>query len=285
MMEKSKPNKWTRRMIVLILFIVLAAAALYNGPVTKAYMLQSDKINNGITIALISDLHSQYFGENQEQLIDMVIDTEPDIILMPGDMTNSPYQCEAMISFMEQAVKIAPCYYVLGNHEYWSLEEDNICQIVADTGVNVLRSQKETIEIGDNTINIHGIDDYEANYFDEDYSEVSWEEHLDSLWSEDDINNYSILMSHHPDRVDDYSKYQYDLVVCGHAHGGQVRIPFILNGLYAPNQGWFPKYAGGEYQLNDYTTMVVSRGLYNYKWMPRVFNPSEVVVITIESDN
>ena len=83
----------------------------------------------------------------------------------------------------------------------------------------------------------------------------------------------------------DYQKYEYDLVVAGHSHGGLVRIPFILNGLYAPDQEWFPKYAGGEYQISDATTMIVTRGIYNYPTMPRVYNPSEIVVITISGNN
>lgn len=283
-MNKPFIRKRCKPFIAILIIIILAVAAFYNGPVYRRYILQSDKIDQEITIALIADLHNQNFGVNQEQLINMISKTEPDIILMSGDMTNSPYHSDAMISFMEQAVKIAPCYYVLGNHEYWSNEEVKICEIVSNTGVTVLRSEMKTIKINNNIIEIHGIDDYDANYYDEDYSQLSWEEHLENLWNESDLNNYSILMSHHPEKIDDYSKYQYDLIVAGHAHGGQGRIPFVLNGLWSPNQGWFPKYAGGEYQLNDFTAMIVSRGLYNYKWMPRIFNPSEVVIITIENN-
>jgi len=284
-MKKIINGKRLKRIIIILILVILAVAALYSGPVTRNYTLQSDKVNSEITIALIADLHSQYFGENQEKLINIIVDADPDIILMPGDMTNSPYYSSGMVDFMEQAVEIAPCYYVLGNHEYWSNEEDKICEIVSNTGVIVLRSEITTIECNGNTIEIHGIDDYDANYYDEDYIDFSWEEHLDTLWSQSSTNDFTILMSHHPERVDDYLKYQYGLVVAGHAHGGQVRIPFLLNGLWSPNQNWFPKYAGGEYQLNDYTTMIVSRGLYNYRWMPRVFNPSEIVVITISQDS
>lgn len=281
----NKIKKRRKAIIVLSMIVLLAAAALYNGPVTRHYTIHSDKIDNDITIVVIADLHNQYFGENQQKIFDMVSKSNPDIILMPGDMTNSPYYCDAMLSFMEQAVEIAPCYYVLGNHEYWSGEEDAICEAVSNTGVTVLRSQIASLYFSGNTIEIHGIDDYEANYYDEDYTELSWEVQLGNMWHENRKENLSILMSHHPERVDDYSQYEYDLIVAGHAHGGQGRIPFILNGLWAPNQGWFPKYAGGQYSLNDFTTMIVSRGLYNYKWMPRIFNPSEIVVITIEGNH
>lgn len=279
MREKKKIN-WRKRLITLAILIVLAIIALYSGPITRNYSIQSTKIDNDINIVVISDLHNQYFGEAQEKLIDRMIAAQPDIILLAGDMTNSGYESDAMVMFMLKAVEIAPTYYVSGNHEYWSMTVPLVKQLVAETGVKVLNNEMVTLDINGNTIELYGIDDYAANQYDGDFEEENWETKLANLWSDNLDNNFRILLSHRPERVDDYQKYDYDLVVAGHAHGGIVRIPFILNGLYGPDEGYFPKYAGGEYTFNS-TTMIVSRGVYNYTYMPRVFNPSEVVVITL----
>ena len=278
-MIKSKKRK--KALIIAAVLIAFAAAALYRGPITRSYQVQSDKIQNQITIAVIADLHSQYFGDEQEQIIRRLEKAKPDIILMPGDMANSPYSVDAMTCLITQAVKIAPCYYVTGNHEIWSSEADKICDIISSLGVTVLRGEEQTLNVNGNTIEIFGIDDPDADYYDDDYLNYTWPQRLDGLWTDNTQNNFRILMSHRPERADYYNLYEYDLIVAGHSHGGLVRIPFVLNGLYAPNAGFFPKYAGGEYALSGATTMIVSRGLYNYKYMPRVFNPSEVVIITI----
>lgn len=284
MIIKKKKIKSPKGMITLLAIIILITAALYTGPVTRRYRIESDKIENDITIGVVADLHSQYFGDNQEKIIDRLKDEQPDIILLPGDMTNSPYDVSGMVNFMEQAVLIAPTYYVLGNHEYWSYEADKICEIITETGVQVMHSDKVTLELNGNIIELHGIDDYDANYYDANYADYSWEQRLNDLWTENTASNFRILLTHRPEKVEHYVQYEYDLITAGHAHGGLVRIPFILNGLYAPNQEWFPKYAGGKYELSWCTTMIVSRGLYNYRYMPRVFNPGEVVVIEVTAE-
>ena len=273
------------RLVDLLIILFLLITGLYHGPITRKYHLESDKIQNEITIAVAADLHSQFIGDNQDKLIKRLQRAEPDIILMPGDMANSPYSTAAMVSFMQQAVEIAPCYYVLGNHEYWSGDHEAIVEIVKKTGVTVLRGDMISLDIQGNTIELYGVEDWDANFWDSNYEDKNWNDRLDELWTDNTANVYRILMSHRPERVADYQKYEYDLVVSGHSHGGLVRIPFILNGLYAPDQEWFPKYAGGEYQISDATTMIVSRGLYNYPTMPRVYNPSEIVVITISGNN
>ncbi|MBN2878624.1 MAG: metallophosphoesterase [Clostridia bacterium] len=280
--DKSSLRK---KVIILIVIILLAAAGLYSGPVTREYSLQSDKIENAITIAVVADLHNQHFGKKQENIIKRLQDAQPDIILLAGDMTNSPYETDAVVSIIAQAIRIAPCYYVTGNHEYWSYEADKICDIISSLGVVVLRGENKSLNINGNTIELCGVDDATADYYDPDYAEYTWAEHLSDLWSSGDEDAYRILLSHRPEQVEEYQKYAYDVIISGHSHGGLVRIPFLLNGLYAPAQGFFPKYAGGEYQISDATTLIVSRGLYNYKYMPRVFNPSEVVIITISKDN
>ena len=279
-MRKLK-KKQKKTIIILILLALLIPAALFNGPIIRKYKIESDKVQQNITIAVIADLHNQNFGENQKQIVDRLIDSSPDIILFPGDMTNSLYSIDAMVNLMEQAVKIAPCYYVLGNHEYWSYTAPEICETISSIGVIVLHNNSSTINISGTTLEIFGIDDLAANQYDPAYINYTWSQKLKDMWTENIENNFRILLSHRPAETAEYKQYEYDLIVSGHTHGGLVRIPILLNGLYAPDQGYFPKYAGGKYKLTEITTMIVSRGLYNYKNMPRVFNPSEVVIITI----
>ena len=127
------------------------------------------------------------------------------------------------------------------------------------------------------------LDDPYIELIDDD--DRSWEQMMhDAFDGLDDVPGYRILLAHRPERFRTYQRFGFDLVLSGHSHGGQVRIPFILNGLYAPDQGWFPKYAGGVYRHGN-MTHVVSRGLsYNEK-LPRIFNPPEVVVIDIYGDS
>ncbi len=90
-----------------------------------------------------------------------------------------------------------------------------------------------------------------------------------------------MLLVHRPENYADYRKYAFDLVLCGHAHGGQWRIPGILNGLYAPSQGLFPKYAGGYYN-EESVPMIVSRGLARESTIvPRFYNPPELVIVDL----
>lgn len=126
----------------------------------------------------------------------------------------------------------------------------------------------------DNTICVCGIDDIGIG-------KEKWEEQIMRCNNGLSTHVYSVLLSHRPDLINEYKKYDFDLVLCGHTHGGQVRIPKILNGLYAPNQGFFPKFVGGEYKFRT-LRMIVGRGLSKKVW-PRIFNPPEIVVVDIKS--
>ena len=140
-------------------------------------------------------------------------------------------------------------------------------------GVHVLEGSSELFSANGSTVRIAGLDDAIS------LTRAEWTRRLEALQKEAQDDIFTILLSHRPDRVDRYGGF--NLVLCGHAHGGQVRIPGLLNGLWAPNQGWFPEYAGGEYELDD-VRMIVSRGLEKGR-APRVFNRPELVVIRLEA--
>lgn len=271
MIKKEKQKTiWNKRSTYIILgwLLILAAIACDVGITVPRYEFATDKVEEDIRIVLLTDFHSSSYGANQQVLIDAVDKQKPDIVLFCGDIMEEIRPHEHSIELMSQLGEKYPCYYVTGNHEEWSGEADNIKNIVHECGITVLEGNYA--DVGD--IRICGVD-----------NSVGGRQFSDCIDAAGD--KFTVLMSHRPDLVDFYGGKGFDLVVCGHAHGGQVRIPYLINGLYAPDQGIFPKYAGGRYTLADGTTeMVVSRGLCK-NILPRVFNQPEVVVIDIAAKN
>ena len=170
-------------------------------------------------------------------------------------------------------------YFVAGNHEYWDPAFEGLIALFNKYGVNWLVDQNQVINVNGNIINVAGLDDSEGYFF--------WNRSLTSLERLNNIHfnsNYlSILLSHRPELDYFYRESNFDLIFVGHAHGGQVRIPFFNQGIYAPNQGLFPRYTRGVYTLNENTKMIVSTGL-DVNYLPRVFNRPELVIVDIISE-
>lgn len=237
----------------------------------QRYGLDSDKITEPVNIMLISDLHSCWYGENQNELIAAIDAENPDLIALAGDIFDDENPDQGAIALLTVIGQKYPCYYVVGNHEVYTGETAKLKALAAETGVTVLSGETAYISVKGQNISISGVDDPNVG-------QVQWEYQLKKTDSQ--RNGFSLLISHRPEAVDEYNKYNFDLILSGHAHGGQWRIPGILNGLVAPGQGLFPKYAGGEYKLEN-SVMIVSRGLER-NWIPRYFNPPELVVITVK---
>jgi len=249
--------------------LILAAAALDTSLAVPVYKIFSDKVTKPVRIVLLTDFHSSSYGKGQQVLIDAVNAQNPDVILFAGDIFEDVRSHKHSIELLERLGEAYPCCYVTGNHEVWSGEVNEIKELTRSLGVTVLEGTGELLDFGGQKLRICGVDD-----------PAGGKQFADCVHMAGD-GVFTVLMSHRPDLVDLYSGNGFDLVVCGHAHGGQVRVPGLLNGLYAPNQGLFPKYAGGRYLLADGSTeMIVSRGLCK-NVLPRVFNRPEVVVIDI----
>lgn len=241
--------------------------------------IESDKIENPIRLALVMDLHGCKYGENQSTLVKAIHENAPDVILLGGDIfdDNVPYKNSEI--FLSEVAAQYPCYYVTGNHEFWSGEVDVILDIISSYGVTILDGKNELIEINGEKINISGLSDPDGVRYVQ--NQLSPEEQLALLKDDVDHTYFSVLLTHRPEMIDEYLKYPYDLAVAGHAHGGQWRIPFLLNGLYAPNQGLFPKYAGGFYEFET-MDFVVSRGLARESTrVPRIWNRPELIFIDV----
>ena len=268
-------------LIALVFWIVWGNTALQ----LNTYTVSSDRLPeafNGYRIAHISDLHNAKIGENNKNLIAMLQDAEPDIIAITGDLIDSRNtDIEIAIQFAEEAVKIAPCYYVTGNHEARVSEYDDLKNGLTELGIIILEDERVDLDKNSETITLIGINDpsFKSDYLFGD-SETVVETHLQELMNESD--SFTLLLSHRPELFEIYVNNEVDLVLSGHAHGGQFRLPFV-GGLVAPNQGLFPKYDAGLY-TEENTNMIVSRGIGNSILPFRFNNRPEVILIELQSE-
>ena len=267
--------------LVLILIMGVILFAFDTRLKTVAYTIKTPKITEEIKLALVTDLHSCHYGENQSKLIAEIDKYQPDAVLLCGDIFDDKQGDDNAVIFIDSIAKKYKTYYVRGTHEWWSGRMYNMFDSLAEKGVVILRGNTDKLMVGNETIFISGIDDPEVNVYDSKYK--SWEEQLEKAGEELEKNNFNLLLAHRPELADKYFEYDFDLVLAGHAHGGQFRIPFIMNGLYAPNQGFFPKLAGGIYDF-EARKMIVSRGLAKESTrIPRIFNRPELVFVNLIS--
>lgn len=269
-------KRWKTALFLLAALALFLVCALWRGLTLRFYGVHTDKLTQDarLRLALLTDLHSCVYGENHRELLDLVLDQRPDAILLGGDIVDDVEPLENALSFFEALSQTdIPVYYVSGNHDRWRPDFTSVLEAIRECGVTVLEGDTVTLDLAVGQVNLCGIQEY-ANA--EDCAAA-----LEAAFSTLSPDAYNILLAHRPDYIDLYRQYPFDLVLSGHTHGGQVRIPLLVNGLFAPNQGWFPKYAGGQYDVEG-TCLVVSRGLsYNPK-LPRVFNPPEVVIVDVE---
>lgn len=256
------------------LLLVLAVCALDVRLAVRRYSFVSEKIITPVRLAVLTDLHSCRYGEGQGTLLSAVAAEEPDAVLLVGDIVDDKMPEENAWVTLETLAENYPCYYVTGNHEWWT-DAERICRVIEALGITVLRGDSAELTVGESTIYLCGLDDPDAG---------CWEEQWDMLQNSVKEETFTVLLSHRPERIGEYETLGADLVVSGHAHGGQWRIPGVLNGLLAPNQGLFPAYAGGVYGL-DGTTLIVSRGLARESTLvPRIFNRPEVVIVDLSGE-
>ena len=268
-------------LVVLVIWIAWGNTALE----LNTYTVSSAKLPQGFDgyrIAHVSDLHNAEMGKDNEKLLTILRDADPDMIAITGDLIDSrSTNVEIALNFIREAVKIAPCYYVTGNHEARVNEYGELKAGMEAAGVTVLEDAKFEISIDGETIMLIGVNDpsYQTDYLFGD-SETVMDTKLEELHTEDDV--FTILLSHRPELFDIYADHGMDLILSGHAHGGQFRLPFI-GGLVAPNQGLFPEYDAGIYTEGN-TNMLVSRGVGNSILPFRINNRPEVILIELQAE-
>ena len=280
-MKKNK--KWLFLIVAGVLLLIWMAwgnTALE----LNEYSIQSKNLPDafdGFRIVQISDLHNAEIGKQNETIIKMTEEAKPDIIVLTGDLVDSRRtDVKIAIEFVKQVVEIAPCYYVTGNHESAISEEAyaELEQGLIQAGVMVLHNEMISIERGEQSISLAGVDDpWFTDVYDRGKHTLS-SERIKGLFSEE---GFQILLSHRPELFQVYVNANVDLVFSGHAHGGQFRFPFV-GGVYAPHQGIFPEYDAGLFS-KDETNMLVSRGIGNSIFPLRINNRPEVVVVELRS--
>lgn len=243
-----------------------------------------DQAFDGYKILQVSDLQNCYFGNHQQRLIKMAKKSQPDVIIITGDLLDCRQDSiAAAMEFLRAAVDIAPTYFVTGNHEAASDQYQLLKKQLMEIGVVILDNQQVFIEREDARLSLVGIADplfatVEQLSQEGDY----YQQTLDNLISQGD-GDFNIVLAHRPEDFALYVKSGADLVFCGHAHGGQIRIP-LMGGVYAPGQGFWPKYTSGFYTEGN-TTMVVSRGLGNSLFPIRIFNRPQLLLLTLHSED
>lgn len=230
-----------------------------------------------LRLAVVSDLHSCWYGAGQGKLLGMLEAAEADLVMLPGDILDDKLADGNATEFLSAASKRWPCFYVSGNHEYWShrIAEKKDC--VRSCGVRVLEGECVPVDCKGWRLDVGGVDD--PTYMDE----ADWMAQLDAAQAGRSPGRYGVLLSHRPERWRAYQGRGFGLVLSGHAHGGQIRVPFGGRGMYAPDQGVGPTVIAGTYDLGGGTTMAVSRGLARESNpYPRFFNRPEVLVVVLE---
>ena len=283
----AKKRKFIMLAVVATVLIALAIWIAWGNTALElnTYTVTSARLPecfDGYRIAHVSDLHNAEMGEKNEKLLTMLREADPDMIAITGDLIDSRNtDIEVALQFVREAVKIAPCYYVTGNHEARVNEYGELKAEMEAAGVTVLEDSQAEISMKGETITLIGVNDpsYQTDYLFGDSKTVMGTK-LEELHSEKD--GFTILLSHRPELFDAYTDHGMDLVLSGHAHGGQFRLPFV-GGLVAPNQGLFPEYDAGIYTDGN-TNMLVSRGVGNSILPFRINNRPEVILIELQAE-
>ena len=290
-MKQIKLNK--KRVIIITAFVLLlcifAGFAFREDLKTVSYTIDSDKINGSIRLAVISDLHSSKFGSGQMDLIKAIDNASPNVILLTGDIFEEDRSYESVKDLLSHIGKKYTCFFVTGNHEYRlsASELYKIKSLVRSYGIVTLEGDSSVLVVNGEKIRVAGVNDLSGDsYVELDHNgdvieRECFDESLTHLSETARDGIFTVLMSHRPDYFEKYTSLGFDLTVSGHAHGGQIVIPGLINGLFAPDQGLFPDYAGGRYE-KDGKIMIVSRGLCKMAFRPRMFNRPELVIIDVQ---
>ena len=273
---------FARSFSVAVLSVLSAAGVWFELPCIERYGVPvcGGKMQGGSSIrfAVVTDLHSCLYGRNQQSLVDAVRRVRPDAVLLSGDIADDRMDDANAKTAVRRLAEEFVCLYVTGNHEYWSERVDEIKAWMREAGAIVLDGEVRTLEIKGTVIDFCGVDDptYIMDY---------WLVQLAEVDAASDPARLRILLSHRPEYAEIYAQCGFDLVVSGHLHGGQWRLPWLDVGICGPascDRRFFPRYSSGVYALNERTWLAVSRGLARESTpLPRFFNHPELMVVDL----
>lgn len=283
----------TKHIFLLIVIICLILVALFaflyiqnNHLQTTSYTVTAD-ISSEFKIVHLSDLHNKQFGKDNRTLYQSVLDCQPDLIVFTGDLIDdSSANVENAASFLSRLNTQIPVIYIPGNHEHRGDKFEEIIAALKSTGITVLINELVEIPIKDNQITILGLDENQGafrDYYQRKKGGYSYHDYTDLFATLAQHEGFKLLLSHYPENFSaigdaSYQKYDFDLMLAGHAHGGQFRLP-LIGPVIAPGQGFFPKYTEGMH--GEHPKLIISRGLGNSGFPFRLFNFPEIVEITV----
>lgn len=263
-----------------LIFAVVIALLIADSSVRlelETFEVVSEKLPaafDGFKIAHISDTHKKVFGDGQKDLISKLCAQKPDIIALTGDIVDDGESDEYLAELVSSLSAVAPVYYVSGNHEWATGRARDYFAIIEENGGTVLRNRFVGIESAGEAIFIAGVDDPNGLYDQKTPKELSDE------FLEEEGDAFSVLLSHRND-PETYEDLAFDVILCGHAHGGIIRLPFV-GGLLSTDHSLFPDFEAGKYDLGE-NTMIVSRGIGNSIPVPRFLNNPHVPIIVLKS--
>ena len=290
MSHKKKSGKKKRLILIgaVLICIFLGVWTIWGNKavIMSEFSVSSPRLPSsfsGYCIAQVSDLHNTEFGEGNTTLLQMLSECQPDIIVITGDLIDAQHtNIEVALDFSKGATQIAPTYYVTGNHEASSTDYAILKDGLEVAGVVILEDEAIYLERNGETITLLGLADpdftIKGGLFGEVPAMVSTK--LKNMLEQDTV--YSVLLSHRPELFETYVACGVDLILSGHAHGGQIRLP-IVGGIIAPDQGLFPKYDAGLFTDGN-TNMIVSRGLGNSIIPIRFNNRPEVILVEFNAE-
>lgn len=276
----GKYGETMRRCAVAMVATASAAAIWYELPRVENYEVRCDATRlagRELRFAVVTDLHSCRYGEGQQELVKAVLDAKPDALLLVGDIFDDRLPDDGAQEFISRLVSRMPCIYVTGNHEFWSENMDAKLRWLWKAGVATLDGECLTVDIKGVEVDFCGVDDPTYIY------DEGWLEELDRAFSKSNPSRLRILLSHRPEYDWAYCQYDFDLLVSGHLHGGQWRIPRWNIGVFGPEGNrFFPKFANGTYALPNGASLALSRGLARESIpLPRFFNHPELMILHV----
>lgn len=285
MKTKGKKHRGRGCLTALIILALIAAAAAFlikdsrEDLEISRYEVASQKLPesfDGFKIVQLSDLHGAEFGEDGMELVDKVGSLEPDMIALTGDFVTDEGDLAAVEKLAARLVKLCPVYFVSGNHEFGSGLAVKVRNILERAGVKYLSNEYLTINRGEDGILLGGVEDPLA------YADMLSPDELAQKMNDAAPDAFKILLGHRNYWMTEYPELPVDLIFCGHAHGGLIRIPGV-GGLIGTDRRLFPDFDAGEYNNGRYT-LIVSRGLGNSVPLPRIFNRPEIVCVTLRAE-
>lgn len=284
MKTKGKKHRGRGCLTALIILALIAAAAAFlikdsrEDLKISRYEVNSKKLPesfDGFKIVQLSDLHGAEFGEDGMGLVEKVKELEPDIIALTGDFVTDEGDLAAVKKLAGRLTELCPVYFVSGNHEFGSGLAVKVRNILERAGVKYLSNEYLTISRGEDEILLGGVEDPLA------YADMLSPDELAQKMNDAAPDAFKILLGHRNYWMTEYPELPVDLIFCGHAHGGLIRIPGV-GGLIGTDRRLFPDFDAGEYNNGRYT-LIVSRGLGNSVPIPRIFNRPEIVCVELSS--